>query len=40
MKYNKTIILKDGRECLLRDITKDDAKESLRIFNLTHEQTE
>ena len=40
MKYNKTIILKDGRECLLRDITKDDAKESLRIFNLTHEQTD
>ena len=40
MKYNKSIILKDGRECLLRDITKDDAKESLRIFNLTHEQTD
>ncbi len=40
MKYNKSIILKDGRECLIRDVTKEDAKEFLHIFTLTHEQTD
>ena len=40
MIYNKTIILKDGRECLLRNGTERDGKEALAAFLLAHEQTD
>lgn len=40
MKYRKTIILKDGRECLLRNGRKEDGKEALEAFSLTHEETD
>ena len=39
MKYFEKIILKDGRECLLRSPSEDDAEEVLRLFRLTHAQT-
>ncbi len=40
MKYNKTIILKDGRTCVLRNGTQDDKEKSLENFILTHRQTD
>ena len=40
MKYQKTITLKDGRECVLRNATADDAQAVLDIFLVTHEQTD
>lgn len=40
MKYNKTIRLKDGRNCILRNGTQQDGKTLLDIFVLTHEQTD
>ena len=40
MKYCKTIILKDGRECVLRHGTEEDAEAVLANFILTHEQTD
>ena len=40
MKYDQKIILKDGRECILRSGTHQDAQAILDIFILTHEQTD
>ena len=40
MKYNRTVILKDGRTCLLRNGTARDGQAMLDIFNLTHAQTD
>ena len=40
MKYNKTITLKDGRACVLRNGTEQDGQALLDIFNLTHTQTD
>ena len=40
MKYHKTILLKDGRECTLRNGTAEDAPGVLANFILTHEQTD
>ncbi len=40
MIYKKTITLKDGRECLLRNGTGDDAEAVLSVFIATHEQTD
>lgn len=40
MKYHKTIILKNGMECCLRNGTEKDAQEVLDNFNLTHAQTD
>ncbi len=40
MKYHKTIILKDGRECVLRHGTEEDAEAVLENFILTHEQSD
>ena len=40
MQYNKTIILKDGRECVLRNAEEKDGKAVFDIFNLTHAQTD
>ena len=40
MKYNKTVKLKDGRECILRHCEKEDAKDALRVFQVTHDETD
>ena len=40
MQYRKTITLGDGRECVLRNGTEADGAAALRIFLLTHEQTD
>ena len=40
MRYLKTIILKDGRDCILRNGTEHDGKAVLDNFILTHEQTD
>ncbi len=40
MQYRRTVKLKDGRECVLRNGTEADAKAVLDVFNLTHEQTD
>lgn len=40
MKYNKEVLLKDGRLCILRNGTGSDAAEVYRSFNLTHGETE
>ena len=33
-------MLKDGRECCLRNGTENDAQEVLDVFNLTHAETD
>ena len=40
MRYRKLIILKDGRECLLRNAEEEDGQAVLDNFVLTHEQTD
>ena len=40
MIYQKTIQLKDGRTCILRNCMASDGKAVLDVFNLTHEQTD
>ena len=40
MEYNRTVTLKDGRVCILRNGTALDGQALLDIFNLTHEQTD
>ena len=40
MRYEKTIMLKNGKECLLRSATGDDAKTVCGIFRKTHEETD
>lgn len=40
MKYEKTIILKDGRTCLLRSGVESDGKAVLENFNLVHAETD
>ena len=40
MKYYKTITLKDGRECILRNGEERDGQAALDNFILTHEQTD
>ena len=40
MKYLKTIKLKDGRECILRNGEERDGQAALDNFILTHEQTD
>ena len=40
MNYHKTITLKDGRACTLRNGTAEDGQSLLDIFNLTHAQTD
>lgn len=40
MEYRKTITLKDGRECVLRNGTEQDGQAVFDIFNLTHAQTD
>ena len=40
MKYNRTIILKNKKQCLIRNCQATDAKAVYDNFNLTHGQTE
>ena len=40
MQYCTETVLKDGTVCLLRSAAGEDAEEVLRVFNLTHGQTE
>ena len=40
MIYQKTIQLKDGRTCILRNCMASDGKAVLDVFDLTHEQTD
>ena len=40
MKYRKTIRLKDGRDCVLRNCAAEDAEGMLRVFVATHGQTD
>ena len=40
MEYRKTVVLKDGRECILRSGTAADAQAVMDNFILTHAQTE
>ena len=40
MQYNKTITLKDGRECILRNAAEKDGQALLDLFILTHRQTD
>ena len=40
MEYKKTVRLKDGRPCILRSGTIQDAKKVLNNFLLTHAQTD
>lgn len=40
MKFNRTIQLKDGRSCILRNGTSQDGQEALKLFILAHTQTD
>ena len=40
MDYRKTVTLKDGRTCVLRSATEEDAQAMMDMFVLTHGQTE
>ncbi len=40
MKYNRNIVLKDGRTCILRNGTERDGEAVLENFLLTHAQTD
>ena len=40
MKYNQKVVLKNGKEALLRNGDKADAKEVFEVFNQTHAETD
>ncbi len=40
MTYNKKLILKNGKECVLRNGTQADGESAWANFNLTHSQTD
>jgi len=40
MKYNQKVILKNGKEALLRNGDKADGKEVFEVFNQTHAETD
>ncbi len=40
MQYQKTVVLKDGRECVIRNGMPEDARAVLDNFLLTHSQTD
>ncbi|MBQ2160941.1 MAG: GNAT family N-acetyltransferase, partial [Firmicutes bacterium] len=40
MIYNKTVILKDARMCIIRNGTEMDGEGTLYNFILTHEETD
>jgi len=40
MKYNKTVVLKNGMNCILRNGTESDGQAVFDNFNLTHGETD
>ena len=40
MQYRETVVLKDGRQCVLRHGTQEDGQEALDCFVRTHAQTD
>lgn len=40
LEYRKMILLKDGRECCIRNGSRQDGKAALENFLLTHEETD
>ncbi len=40
MEFNKKVILKDGRECTIRNGTEEDAQAVLSVFVGTHGETD
>lgn len=40
MRLEKTVTLKDGRNCVLKNATAADAEEVCRAFRLTHDETD
>ena len=40
VKYRKTVVLKDGRKCVIRNGTAEDGKAALQSFIVTHRQTD
>ena len=40
MKYEKEVVLKDGRRCLIRSGTGEDAAQAMECFIRTHEETD
>lgn len=40
MKYNKMVVLKNGKECCLRNGDEEDGQAVFENFNLTHAQTD
>ena len=40
MRYSETILLKDGRKCILRNATAADAGAVLEVFQQTHGETD
>ena len=40
MQYNKTVTLKDGRTCHLRNGTAADGADVLAVFHQTHAETD
>ena len=40
MKYKKTVFLKNGKKCLIRNATGSDSESVYNNFNLTHGQTD
>ena len=40
MKYNKEVVLKNGKTCLLRNGDRADGRQVLEVFNQTHAETD
>lgn len=40
MKYRQTILLKDGRKCIIRNGTEADGQAAFENFNKTHEESD
>lgn len=40
MEFNKTIVLKNGKECLLRNVTADDSEEFINMFSVILGETD
>ena len=40
MRYKKSVLLRNGAECTLRNAEVSDAESVLENFNLTHQQTD
>ena len=40
MRYSRTVCLKDGRKCIIRNAEESDAEDMLRLFLKTHSETD